>query len=170
MYDRESAAQSVRAGMTKLVEVMGSMRPFTINGVTFTADVLVTQLVIDPGNLDRAMAEAPAWIAYWGVLSADAKKFHDAKEAAYRQARDSFGIRRRSEGKTTEKALDEEWRTQPEYQRWYEDKAETERAWSCATFVHEAHLRRSQMLSSLGRVYADERANYNPRGPAAGPR
>lgn len=155
--DRESAAQQVRAGMSGLMASMASMPPFTINGQTWTAELIVQLLVVDPGNLDVHIAHLPAWVAWWGVTSADAKRAFDAHEAAYRVARDQWALKRRANGKATKDQLDEEWRCQPEYLTWYEQKATLERAWSAAQFVYEAFNRKSVMVSSLARMYADER-------------
>jgi hypothetical protein len=133
------------------------MRPFTISGRTWDAAQLVPLLVVDPGNIDIHIAHLPAWVGFWGVTVADAKHALDAHESAYRVARDQWTVRRRQEGKATKDALDEEWRCQPEYPTWYAAKADLERAWSCAQFVYEAFTRKSSMLSSLARLYADEK-------------
>jgi hypothetical protein len=167
--DRESAAQHVRAGMSGLTVAMSSMRSFTINGKTWTAPEIVELLVVDPGNIDVHIAHLPAWVAWWGVTSSDAKHALDAHEAAYRVARDKWATKRRTDGKATKDQLDEEWRCTPEYPTWYGQKAELERAWSCAQFVYEAFNRKSTMLSALARMYADEkiaggagRGDYGP--------
>lgn len=158
IMDRESATQHVRAGMAGLAQVMASMPPFTINGQTWTAQQIIGLLVVDPGNIDVHIAQLPAWVAWWGVTSADAKRAFDAHEAAYRVARDQWAMKRRQAGpKPTKDQLDEEWRCQPEYLTWYEQKATLERAWSAAQFVYEAFNRKSTMLSALARMYADEK-------------
>lgn len=155
--DREQAAQQVRAGMSDLVGRMSSMRPFTINGQTWGAQQLADLLVVDPGNIDIHIAHLPAWVSWWGITSGDAKHAFDAHEVAYRVARDQWAQKKRADAKTTKDALDEAWRCTPEYPTWYAQKAELERAWSCAQFVYEAFNRKSAMLSALARMYADEK-------------
>lgn len=166
MMDRESATQAVRAAMAPMTDAMRVMQPFSINGRTWGAPELVPLLVVDPGNIDVHIAQCPAWIAFWGVLSADAKRTHNAKESAYRVARDTWAMKRRAESKVTKDALDEEWRTLPDYQRWYAEQAESERAWSCAQFLYEAFQRKANMLTALARMYADERAAQAGKMPA----
>ena len=143
--------------MSVMTATMAVMRPFTINGKVWSAPELVPLLVVDPGNIDVHIAQCAAWVMFWGVTSADAKRAVDAHEAAYRVARDTWATRRRAEGKVTKDALDEEWRTQPEYGTWYDTKGELERAWSAAQFVYEAFNRKANMLSALARMYADEK-------------
>lgn len=157
MMDRETAAQQVRANMGGLVAATHSIRPFSVNGQVWSAQQIVDLLTVDPGNLDVHIAQLPAWVAFWGVASADAKHALDAHETAYRIARDTWATKRRAESKITKDALDEEWRTLPEYPTWNAQKAELERAWSAAQFVYEACNRKATMVSSLARMYADER-------------
>lgn len=163
--DRDSAAQAVHAGMAPMAAAMTAMRPFTVNGSTYGPQQLVGLLVTDPGNLDVHVAQCPAWVAFWGVLSADAKREHDKRQADYRMARDKWASARRKESKVTKDALDEEWRCLAAYPQWYEGLRDAEYAWSCAQFVYEACTRKVQMLSSLARMYADERSATAPSRP-----
>lgn len=124
------------------------------------------------GDLLQEMAEISSWVAYWGAVSADAKQLHDAKESAYRTARDRYITSRSAAGvkdKIAKTAAEAEWRTRPEYADWERQKGETERAWNIASFVYESLLRKANMLQSMTKLYIDDRgaarAAQPPRGP-----
>lgn len=165
-FDRDGAAQTVRANLGSVKTAMASMAPFTINGRTWTASDLIAILVIDPGYVDVAAAQCAAWVSFWGITSADAKRAYDVHEAEYRIARDTWALRRRVEGgKVTKDALEEEWRTQPSYLQWYTRKGELERAWSCAQFCYDAFGKQATMLSALSRMYVEQSVASAARYP-----
>jgi hypothetical protein len=169
MMDRDATSREIQAQTHMLSTTMSVWRPFTINGRAWSAQELVPLLVTDPAQLDAHIAVCPAWVAFWGGMVADAKYAHDQRQADYRVARDTWSTRRRAESKATQAAIEEEWRTQPEYPTWQGSLLEVERAWSCAQFLFDAFGRKAQMLTALARVYVEERAasaNTRP-GPVA---
>jgi len=172
VIDRQTASQEVATAIAPLMQTIGTMQPFVVGGRVWDAMSLVNILVTDPAQLDAHIALCPAWVAFFGVVVADAKREHDMKQSDYRQARDTWHTQRRAEGKVTQAALEDEWRIQSNYKGWQEALTTSERAWSCASFVHDALQRKSQMLTNLTKLYSDERAasattrNVSAYGPA----
>ena len=150
--------------MNSNVPDFSKIQPFSVGDHYFDGAYVMLAVGMHNG-LDQEMREVSAWIAFWGAVSSDAKALHDAKESAYRVDRDRWKtneMQTRSK-KPTKTALDDEWRTLPDYPKWERKKTEAERAWNIATYVYEALLRKANMLSALGKLELDHRfSNPSP--------
>lgn len=174
-FDRAQAAGIVQSQMGTMLAHAAHMVPFIVNGTTYTHEQIMPMLVIDPASLDVHAAQVAGWIGHWGILTAAAKRAHDKYQATYRGQRDSFiinaaagepaedgdeegaGKKKATKGKS-KTAAEAEWRSKPGYAEIYDKIADLEYAWSCAQFVYEALTRKSNMLTALGKLYADERS------------
>jgi hypothetical protein len=143
---------------------LSTVRPFSIGTETFTGDDILRAVAFG-GNLKQDMAEVSSWIAYWGAKVSEAKAAWDKIETDYRKARDAYIADIRTNGveddngkavKVTKDLGEQMWRTHDEYDAWWSDQREAERAWNIASTTYEACLRKSQMLTAMGRLYLDE--------------
>ena len=133
------------------------IKPFVVGEHRYTGEYIQTAVSMRNG-IDQEMREVGAWIAFFGAVTSDAKKIYDRNESEYRRERDVWKQSQIGRSpKPTKTALDDEWRTQPEYVSWYEKQNEAERAWNITTYVYEALLRKANMLSALGRLEVDNR-------------
>lgn len=135
------------------------IREFKVGDQTFTGEYVQTCIVYS-GDLNRDMQEAYAWIAFWGAVSADAKQIHDAKQAAYRVARDRFIVEKSAEPKVTKTLANDLWRLEPGYLQWEATKGEAERAWNLAAAIHEACDRKAGLLQSQTKLYLADTGAY----------
>ena len=137
------------------------IRPFTVGTSTYDG-AYVQACIAYSGDLDRDLREIYAWIAFWGAVAADAKQGYDAKEAAYRTARDRFVVGKvlGSAKITKTLASNELWRGEPEYLQWEATKSEAERAWNIAAAVHEACDRKAGLLQSQVKLFLADVGAY----------
>lgn len=162
--DSASASAAVNGALaTNVGALLHTMQPWKVGDKLWTSAELLPFLVVDPGNIDVAIAFNTSWVAFWGAETARAKKAFDLKQADYRIARDRWAKDRRQQNKVTKEVLEEEWRATADYRRWWEEQAEAERAWSSSSFIYEAFTRQTTNLTSLTKFYADERASRADR-------
>jgi len=149
-----------------LIDRIGRFESFSIYDRVYSADLLIPQLVVKPSDLPSEAMACAAFVLYWGLEAARARRLQARVEAAYRAWRD----RRWLEIKTTEVSqtsagnpklisdghADKSLRADPDYGIWRGKLDDAQAGAEMAEAIYEAFKLKSTMIKSAAQVMHDE--------------
>ena len=117
-----------------------------------TTTTLIPELIINEANLLEQVQTISARIAHWGRLSAQAKRVWQIEERNYRRWRDSFYLqaiqmaRVKGEKKPSDKTIEAQYRTSPEYNLMYGNTERAEESYNATLAILDGWRMKKEAL------------------------
>jgi len=151
-----------------LIDRVAHFESFTITGRVYSAELLTPQLTIDSKDLIAEAASCGAFVLYWGIEAARARRFKEQVDSSYRMWRDrtwlevkatSIGQTAKGEPKFPSDGQTEKvYRTMPDYGTWHQRLQTAQESAEMAEAIHEAFKMKARLIETQERLLRDQAA------------